>query len=298
MISAHKIQENLSDYSQLFSQLSENTFGDQEFAVFKEQEKYVNQTRKLLDEAAKFDLGEIDKENSQVLFDTGRNCAKEGLLILPFETTYVEADIVDGRARRRVALLFSPASRCFDQEIFEEHPEFIGETAAIIFRRSNKVDAAGHFWKLPAHKTIVFEGCCSTSSVPAAKELADYTSMTDSDLQEIGSFSCSMLYIMHSLLNARGIELKTEFAPIKLNKKRADKNKPPLYEHHILEIGGYSSTGRVLGVGASHASPRSHWRRGHIRTIHRGMSNQKQIIIPASLINGPGFVSKDYEIFR
>ncbi len=61
-------------------------------------------------------------------------------------------------------------------------------------------------------------------------------------------------------------------------------------------LGHYSSRGRVLGLGASHASPRAHWRRGHIRTIYKNTPKQKRITIPATLINGLGFVSKDYEV--
>jgi hypothetical protein len=38
------------------------------------------------------------------------------------------------------------------------------------------------------------------------------------------------------------------------------------------------------------ASPRQHWRRGHIRTLPSG----EKIAIQAMLINGRGFISKEY----
>ena len=78
--------------------------------------------------------------------------------------------------------------------------------------------------------------------------------------------------------------------PEKLNKKRKKNGKTPLYEHKIVTFGGISSSGNIVGFGMKRASPRQHWRRGHIRTLPSG----EKIAIQAMLINGRGFISKEY----
>jgi hypothetical protein len=293
MISAHKIQERVETFNQFYSSVPS---GNAKLEVITEQSKYMKRASEMLDAAVKFDLGEINPKNSKALFDTGRECAENNLLNLPFETTYVEANLEYDTFKRRCASVFAPVAACLDETFFGRYPEFIGGTAALNFTLTKETGAAKSSWKIPTMIAIFNPNFTKTCAVPAAKELTEYSSMTADERRESARFNTTMLYITHSLINARGVKLQTETAPIRLNRRRIQKNKPPLYEHHILKIGGYSSSGRVLGVGASHASPRAHWRRGHIRTIHRGTPKQKQIAIPVTLINGPGFISKDYEV--
>jgi hypothetical protein len=296
MLSAHKIQESLATFSQLFSPLPWDHIEEPDLEVLKDQENYIKRASEMLDAAVKFDIGEINPKNSQALFSTGKECAEEGLLNLPFETTYVEANFVYDTFKRRCASVFAPVSACLDETLFGRIPDFIGGTAALNFTFTREFCAAKGSWKVPTLISIFSRDFSKTCAVPAAKELTEYAAMTKYQRLKTARINTTMLYIMHSLINARGVELQTESAPIRLNRKRVQQNKPPLYEHHVLKIGGYSSNGRVLGVGASHASPRAHWRRGHIRTIHRGTPKQKRIAIPVTFINGPGFISKDYEV--
>jgi hypothetical protein len=298
MISAHKIQERLVAYSQIYSEIPSGRTENTELEVLQDQSNYINKTSEYLEASAKFDLGEISVDDGQALVDTGRVCAEEGLFSLPFEKTYIEITLVDNTSKNRTALLFGPASQFFDKIILERRPEFIGGTAALNFVRKGEVGPAQGSWEVPALVAVFNKEFTKTYIVPAAMEFANYAEFTEDQYDSVVHFNTIMIYIMHSLLNARGVELKTELPPIKLNRKRVQKNRPPLYEHHVLKIGGYSSSGRVLGLGASHASPRSHWRRGHVRTIHRATPQEKRIAIPACLINGPGFISKDYEISR
>jgi hypothetical protein len=296
MISTHKIQERLAAYRQLYNPLHWDRIAVQESEVLKDQENYVKRASKLLDTAVKFDMGEIEIDNSQALFDTGKECVEEGLFSLPFEEIYVEATLVNNIFRERFGLLFIPVFKCLDEVALKRQPEFVGGTAALNFVRKGEFGPALGSWEIPTLLAVFSRDFKETSIVPAAKELADYAALTEEQCRDIVHFNTTILYIIHSLINARGVQLLYEPAPLKLNRRRAKKNKPPLYEHRVLKIGGYSSSGQVLGVGATHASPRAHWRRGHIRTIRGGTIKQKQILIPASLINGPGFVSKDYEI--
>jgi len=100
----------------------------------------------------------------------------------------------------------------------------------------------------------------------------------------------NMMGAVHAIINAKGVDTRTVLPPEKLNKKRIEKGKAPLYSHNVVTFGGISSSGNIVGAGMKRASPRQHWRRGHIRTLSSG----KQIAIQAILINGRGFISKEY----
>ena len=87
-------------------------------------------------------------------------------------------------------------------------------------------------------------------------------------------------------------------APTKLNKKRAKKNRIPLYEYKILDIVAdvlhsptYSSKPHQ---GGTHASPRMHKRRGHVRRLPSG----KQTWVRNMIVGKPtaGMVEKEYSV--
>lgn len=65
---------------------------------------------------------------------------------------------------------------------------------------------------------------------------------------------------------------KTEYSD-KLNKKRAKRGLPAIMPYHTVyfEVGGknYNTDGTEVGSG-THASPKMHWRRGHVRKLASG----------------------------
>lgn len=73
------------------------------------------------------------------------------------------------------------------------------------------------------------------------------------------------------LLSAKGVEQIITPAPHKLNKHRAQSGKPLIGEVREIVIRHgkktYLSSGQERG---SHASPRMHWRRGHLRRLPNG----------------------------
>lgn len=87
-------------------------------------------------------------------------------------------------------------------------------------------------------------------------------------------------------------------SPVKLNKKRAKRGKPPLYEYKVLDIVADVLQGPVSASkphqGGSHASPRMHKRRGHVRRLTSG----KQTWVRNAIIGKPsrGQVIKDYAV--
>jgi hypothetical protein len=73
---------------------------------------------------------------------------------------------------------------------------------------------------------------------------------------------------------------KTYFEiPAKINKKREKKNKPPLNDYTIVNLKNHRSE-KTQSTG-SHASPKAHWRRGHIRTLRSG----KSVAVQPCLVN-------------
>lgn len=298
MISVHKLQERLAACSPKYSSRSWDRIEKSAMEALRDQQSYAKRASELLDTAVKFDLGEISFDDSRILFDTARECVEEGVFSLPYEVTYIEVTLEDNASNHRIGSVISPASKCFDESYIERHPEFIDRTVALNFVRKNEDGTAGGSWVVPTVIAVFSRDFTKSYSAPAAKELVNYAALTEDVRRGLGCFNTALLYVIHSVLNARGVEFQIEPAPANLNQKRIRKNQPPLYGHRILKIGGYSSSGRVRGVGASHASPSAHWQRGHIHTIHRGTPKQKRLVVPATLISGPGVVSKDYEISR
>lgn len=88
-------------------------------------------------------------------------------------------------------------------------------------------------------------------------------------------------------------------APRMLNKMRAAKKKAPFYSYKVLTVdvsARHESSGEKLGGGGTHASPRQHLRRGHIRRYKNGLTIwvQQTIVGDAKL----GRVEKDYRIIQ
>jgi hypothetical protein len=96
---------------------------------------------------------------------------------------------------------------------------------------------------------------------------------------------------MCSVLNCSNVETKTVSPSKKLNKKRAQKGKQPLFEYKILEVTPQSA--KIPHMGGSHASPRIHLRRGHIRRLP-----EKQVWVQPCVVGEKknGVIMKDYKI--
>lgn len=86
-------------------------------------------------------------------------------------------------------------------------------------------------------------------------------------------------------------------APSKLNKKRAKRDKLPLYEYKVLDIVAdvmAPTPASKPSQGGHHASPRMHKRRGHIRRLVSG----KRVWVRDAIVGKPkgGRVIKDYAV--
>lgn len=82
-------------------------------------------------------------------------------------------------------------------------------------------------------------------------------------------------------------------APQKLNAARQKKGKPPLYEHTVVTLKPWATKGRS-DHSRAHASPRLHWRRGHVRRLTSGAFTSVGPCLVG--LADRGFVSKDYAV--
>jgi hypothetical protein len=97
-----------------------------------------------------------------------------------------------------------------------------------------------------------------------------------------------------SVIACSNVELADVVASPALNKKRIANGKRPLFSYKVLQLDSENSRkSRAPSGGGSHASPRMHLRRGHIRRL-----DGRTIWVRSTLVNSSseGVVLKDYSV--
>lgn len=250
----------------------------------------------LISKSAKFDLGVFgpdDNDSFMALKGTGHDILTNGLYAPPYPLTYIEMlTTIDGASVYTGVLSVSFKWLASMPDL---PPEMV-ETLLIDPERTRHFLIIGNSpGDVESYGIGLFyfelsdEGVFTGSTINETPVDQDHFNI-HATLVEV------VLELSSALLTTRGAEVVHHPASEKLNRARLKKGGEPTYAHHTIKIGGVSTTGRVLGVGAAHASPRKHWRRGHVRTLHRGTDKEKRTLIPACLVNGRGFISKDYEV--
>jgi hypothetical protein len=100
---------------------------------------------------------------------------------------------------------------------------------------------------------------------------------------------------MTLMLNSRSTEISTEQPPAKLNKAREKRGNCPLFTHRVVNLTPERFTrGHNEGQGGTHASPRLHWRRSHVRMLPNG----KRTVVVRHLVGKTelGEVSHEYQV--
>jgi len=300
MINAHKVIDSLR----------RNSVGHVPSDERETAERHLLCVSEAIHKAGKFDLGILTDSDADVLRDTGIEQLQEGILALPFPYTYWEYTIdtkEDGLVYKYCVSMpyldyvstLDPNYLGNEQEFMDLHggvvdmPDLDKTTILIVMGAYQ-----GGYRSMTKHSLVgVRSDDIVTFSVinsPLCRAAGD--ALTFKDDETIVSVAQASIGLLQAMLNARGMDVTTELAPERLNKARIKKGRVPLYEHHTVKIGGISSSGNVIGVGMDRASPRKHFRRGHIRVLHRGDINEKKTVIPACLINGRGFISKEYTV--
>ena len=102
----------------------------------------------------------------------------------------------------------------------------------------------------------------------------DFSSNTDAIKLDTAQFY-NFLFYFTMLLNTKSVKCEEVEIPDKLQKARERKGKPKLSNYILV-----SNPTVVRNSSGTHASPRPHWRRGHVR--HWG---EKRIPIPPVIVN-------------
>ena len=99
-------------------------------------------------------------------------------------------------------------------------------------------------------------------------------------------------------LHAKGIEQRITPAPHKLNKHRVAAGKPAIGEVRevMINVGGKRYLPSGEAERGSHASPRLHWRRGHIRRLPSGEITHVRPHLVGAAAGGAVPAKKDYRV--
>lgn len=117
-----------------------------------------------------------------------------------------------------------------------------------------------------------------------------------SELSRINAeIAWTMILAGVGVLSARhGVSIEERRAPRFINAKREAKGKPPIFSYSWVTVD--PALARIPGVrlGGSHAPPRLHWRRGHVRRLATG----KLVTVRPCLVGDPerGFAEHDYRV--
>lgn len=94
-------------------------------------------------------------------------------------------------------------------------------------------------------------------------------------------------------LSCKNVYIGDNDAPHALNEKRARRGKQPFFSYKTLHIKGESRTVNTTYMGGTHASPRVHLRRGHIRRLPQGKVWVSHCVVGSKSL---GMVAKDYAV--
>lgn len=117
-----------------------------------------------------------------------------------------------------------------------------------------------------AFNTLDGDSPMITCSAPMFQETFD--KFTDEELQGIMTDLADeirMSFGLLGILSCNNAPVKEILPPAKLNKKRVSRGKAPLPTYRTLHVSDHTVRGGKTSSDGTHASPKTHWRRGHIR---------------------------------
>jgi hypothetical protein len=230
------------------------------------------------------------------------NVYAEGFLRPPYDVVVLAVDCINSAGRTTPVLIFVD-SFPNDEEAFFYYSTCSEKnkwTIPTVFWRlkfdgsmfrptplEDDPESTGN-WQIDFIPTYMLEGEIAKSAKRIGEERSDFI-----DRNVSMGLKIFMNYICFcSVLN----EFHTEFVDTKPHeghsKMRRALGKAPLFTYKVLTIGKKKRKSQKLG--GTHASPRSHLRRGYYRTSRNGVRHWVQ---PCMVKGGTdGFVHKDYKV--
>lgn len=125
----------------------------------------------------------------------------------------------------------------------------------------------------------------------------DYVERNGRKVEEVLSYDymteIPVILSLVQALSCTNVTQATIAAPDKLNKHRARAGRPPFFEYKILEIEAPAASIKTPDQGGTHASPKMHLRRGHIRRLSKGNIWINSMVVGRA---SAGTVVKDYRV--
>jgi len=281
-IHAHNILAEMAEMAKLSDELGVEEPKGAEFSTI----------RAALSSSAKFNLGVMTPAEFSPLVTTGGLYLEEGLLPLPYPKTYFEFTETGEYGERWWGVLIHP-----DQEYPDGYAlrVFGGGLSLlprpyrlVIFRKDGRYHLSEYLTTQP------------TDAAPTCPPGAYIDYQQPIKMVQKKEKLCALIALQSgiALLSSPAVTTKIIPTPKRLNKRRLKKGKLPLFSYHVLRISGRSVSGGLIAPGNKRASPRRHWRRGHVRVYRRGETSEAKTIIPPALIGHRGFVGKDYDLSR
>lgn len=275
----------------------------QDLKAFKLGSRYVPCLADLLDKPIKFmmpdDAAVIDHTKSVDIMDAS-------LLMLPYPVCALEFPINEAESlchpcyssKKRIALCANPAALVGTPlENFvrdrESWKAMVGAQRGVVLMGANCQSATNSWMPLPylllipQDQTIgnlyTFKNCTWTASDRRiGVEIVPLQTAVELDWLEIlAGFSAEYYPLVNFLtvLSCQNVVTEELPAPKKLNKKRISSPPPPLYGYRAIVVKPHTEPAASEAGAGSHASPRTHLRRGHIRRLgHKNIWIQNTIV--------------------
>jgi hypothetical protein len=236
-------------------------------------------------ELAHFDLGDLYKDlpddEYEALVNYSISLIKEGMFSLPYDKICLSFNY---GPKNMMIIESTNEKNGFDFKLYQN----IGEK----FKFPNNHPDGLIF-------TVLYSGDFMNISPPI--NLISKTAPKKHDEQNslLANYCASALLAINAILSTDGIIIHANPAPVSLNKKRAKLGKSPIPEIKEIRIKvgnrNYSASGHDLA--GKHASPRLHWRRGHIRKLSDGkITNVRPCLVGA--LNSPNYQEPQKPIYN
>ncbi len=248
----------------------------------------------ILERAQKFDISALspDGNGDEHLLEFASDLIYAGLFRLPFPDVYLEATFQPSAAvaRRTVGIVGSQAQN--------------GDGLSILVAPYSLCDDCGDWHELGGYAvlTIPSDPLSPPACILDDRVVTGHKSTCFDDADGSARFWRIMrgalaIFIAGVVgIASKSTILKIEPAPERLNRRRLKQGKVPLFEHRVVTLGRRVSPSSS-GVGMpDRASPRLHWRRGHLRDLPCG----RRVPIPPAIVGlaDDGTISHDYRIRR
>lgn len=242
---------------------------------------------KKIDQAVKFRL----PEDGNLLGDTGRGPIKalleKGPGRLPFPCVALEyrpSGKSDGVATKMVLLAWEAGDKIVVWPI--GYFPVIGDWVVSFGAHLQRVPDDGQWSVEPLMAGEFMEKHIKVMEKDPSYSSSDHFRLTVAyELRALASFMAAM--------GCSNVTTSEQRPPEKLARRRQMRGKQPLYSYHVLVINAGASPSAQPDAGGTHASPRVHLRRGHIRRLP-----SKSVWVNACVVGNKaaGIVVKDYEV--